>query len=73
MISGSQDSQTSADVHNTGKFQLPDPAVSVSDFNSLDNFRFTKHPFVDTFSCNRVEQEVLARRPYCKYSIPMVL
>ena len=27
MISGSHDSQTSADVYNTGKFQLPDPAV----------------------------------------------
>ena len=26
MISGSHDSQTSADVHNTGQFQLPDPA-----------------------------------------------
>uniref|UniRef100_A0A7S3LF01 Peptidase C14 caspase domain-containing protein n=2 Tax=Amphora coffeiformis TaxID=265554 RepID=A0A7S3LF01_9STRA len=26
MISGSADSQTSADVQNTGKFQLPDPA-----------------------------------------------
>lgn len=25
MISGSHDSQTSADVYNTGKFQLPDP------------------------------------------------
>eukprot|EP00977_Amphora_coffeiformis_P028903 scaffold37799_cov176-Amphora_coffeaeformis.AAC.7 len=27
MISGSADSQTSADVQNTGKFQLPDPAI----------------------------------------------
>ena len=26
MISGSHDSQTSADVYNTGKFQLPNPA-----------------------------------------------
>ena len=27
MISGSHDSQTSADVYNTGQFQLPNPAV----------------------------------------------
>jgi len=34
MISGSHDSQTSADVYNTGKFQLPNPAVSEDLFSN---------------------------------------